>query len=903
VIPGTVKPVRFFIRFVRCSDQDAGVPAPALRSLEEGLLRLSSSDAATGSGAGGSINGSGQGRGAFEPWEKTGDKFGIWRESNAISEQQEDIDGVGTADGVASVAKVKGPWTFDDEIAARFEDEARHNIPGYDAVVKMSCDAACRSVGPGHMGTSRVIDVGCAIGFTLKVLLDAGFRNVFGVDNSASMLNRCREEVPSSAGVNVILEESSKFPQHLGPFEVVLVNWTLHFVSAQRRGEYLSDIFQGLAPGGLLVLTEKTTQSPHAQNLYHDWKIMQGMTREQVAEKAARLEGVLTTFPLVWYFQTLSGVGFQDVDVLHALHGFVTLQARKPPKAVLRVRAASVESAHSHAVRATCVPSQLRSLADRAAAARALELGFLPNEELWDLPMNISVFEATDSCSEQAFGTIEGSGGLPSGCVTRASLAAQAEEAATLSELPPEELFSDAEVARLNLFPSTQCIPCMKNETQQHLALALPDCARLELRAGPEHPLPKEITMGTSLISYLPTLVYMLRNRAHTPYMSGNDVDRTLALGRLFNFPVIDRSRTLSNGLRVRVLHEIPAFDPAFDRSLEDILLSRARQLLDGYAGKLHLLWSGGIDSTAMVLAFKRVATYEEWADRLAICYCPRSCGENPVFFEEVVKDAPGRIEIVGHLRDFADGSRCVVLADPADMLFGTGFMASACRDEPGSRFRNRLREVGLDAPWHDVIPAMLRDRQLLAPGEAAELAWRRWITPFLVRSPVAVQTVFDFLWWTSFALKWQHDLMRFFYNRPKVDQALVDSVKFFYVTDDFQQWSFHHHEEKMQDKKVWASYKWPLKEFILRCNGDRKYYAGKIKIPSSSHSWGYQLALDDNLNTVQFGRFCVSRTKLWEKYGNTLNSYLEPHASEVVDNSGSSSDSSGDTSSDEGGQ
>ena len=38
---------------------------------------------------------------------------------------------------------------------------------------------------------------------------------------------------------------------------------------------------------------------------------------------------------------------------------------------------------------------------------------------------------------------------------------------------------------------------------------------------------------------------------------------------------------------------------------------------------------------------------------------------------------------------------------------------------------------------------------------------WIDWITPFVQRSPIPVVEVYDFLWWCSYGLKYQHDLNR----------------------------------------------------------------------------------------------------------------------------------------------
>jgi hypothetical protein len=108
-----------------------------------------------------------------------------------------------------------------------------------------------------------------------------------------------------------------------------------------------------------------------------------------------------------------------------------------------------------------------------------------------------------------------------------------------------------------------------------------------------------------------------------------------------------------------------------------------ARELLDMAKAKdteLHVLWSGGIDTTAAVAAFLRV-TEESRGERqrLIIRYCPRSVGEYPAFWEEVIRTSFPRHEVImGHVRDVFDGTRLVVTGDPNDMLWGTFVMANA---------------------------------------------------------------------------------------------------------------------------------------------------------------------------------------------------------------------------------
>jgi 2-polyprenyl-3-methyl-5-hydroxy-6-metoxy-1,4-benzoquinol methylase len=86
---------------------------------------------------------------------------------------------------------------------------------------------------------AKILDVGSAIGHTLKRMKDVGFANVFGVEMS--------EEMISKSFPDATIIRSSKFPSEYAPFDMVTANWTLHFI-LEGRDQYLRDIYAGLKP-------------------------------------------------------------------------------------------------------------------------------------------------------------------------------------------------------------------------------------------------------------------------------------------------------------------------------------------------------------------------------------------------------------------------------------------------------------------------------------------------------------------------------------------------------------------------------------------------------------------------------------------------------------------------------
>lgn len=195
-------------------------------------------------------------------------------------------------------------WVFDNDVADRFQHEAETNIPGYHVVIDK-----CLQFANKHLEKSdKIIDVGSALGYTMRNFIDAGFTDVIGVDNSPAMNAKNPYQVI----------ESDKLPNL--KYKLVLMNWTLHFVVD--KYSYLSDIYNSL-DDGYLILTDKTSQSEIVKELYYDFKRSKGVSEEYIRQKEKNLVGVMHSVPVDWYLKTLREIGF-SVDIIHSELGFVT---------------------------------------------------------------------------------------------------------------------------------------------------------------------------------------------------------------------------------------------------------------------------------------------------------------------------------------------------------------------------------------------------------------------------------------------------------------------------------------------------------------------------------------------------------------------------------------------------
>ena len=100
----------------------------------------------------------------------------------------------------------------------------------------------------------RILDYGCGYGRTLAQLADAGYKNIFGMDFSNSMLSRCRREVPES---KVIRNDGHGLPLKAGSFDAVLLFALLTCIpDSNEQKQLVRSVEEVLRPGGLLYLSD-----------------------------------------------------------------------------------------------------------------------------------------------------------------------------------------------------------------------------------------------------------------------------------------------------------------------------------------------------------------------------------------------------------------------------------------------------------------------------------------------------------------------------------------------------------------------------------------------------------------------------------------------------------------------
>ena len=201
----------------------------------------------------------------------------------------------------APIARL-GDWTFDERVAEVFPDMIQRSVPGYSNIISMIGMLAERFVQPG----TQVYDLGCSLG--------------------AATLYKAPTPVDVIEGDirDIAIENAS----------MVVLNFTLQFLEPSERQALLDKIYQGLNPGGALVLSEKFSFEDAKVgellfNMHHDFKRANGYSELEISQKRSMLENVMLTDSVETHKARLHQAGFEHSELWFQCFNFGSLVALK----------------------------------------------------------------------------------------------------------------------------------------------------------------------------------------------------------------------------------------------------------------------------------------------------------------------------------------------------------------------------------------------------------------------------------------------------------------------------------------------------------------------------------------------------------------------------------------------
>ena len=210
-------------------------------------------------------------------------------------------------------------FTFDSAVADVFPDMIRRSVPGYETIISM-----LGTLGNQYaQDNSSVYDLGCSLGAsTLSFYQQIRASNIqfIGIDNAPAMVEQCKQNLnkhmPDSQHQVLCqnIEETD-----ICNASVVVINFTLQFLPIEARQKLLNKIYQGLLPGGCLILSEKVQyDNQQRQSLLTDWhhafKRANHYSDMEISQKRTAIENVLIPETAETHVKRLKESGFNQAE-------------------------------------------------------------------------------------------------------------------------------------------------------------------------------------------------------------------------------------------------------------------------------------------------------------------------------------------------------------------------------------------------------------------------------------------------------------------------------------------------------------------------------------------------------------------------------------------------------------
>lgn len=299
---------------------------------------------------------------------------------------------------------------------------------------------------------------------------------------------------------------------------------------------------------------------------------------------------------------------------------------------------------------------------------------------------------------------------------------------------------------------------------------------------------------------------------------------------------MIDRTRTISNPFNTEIEdeQEIKSFDN-YNITLDEAMFSCVSDLIS-LNKKIYLMWSGGIDSTAMLVAFLK-SNFD--LSNVVVVLNIDSIKENYNFYksyilsrfrlcstEEIIQTAKNKI---------LDG--IIVQAEHADLLFSVSLSRSMKKTISDDFIQDKFSRENTVKFF---TARGLGNLSANCIYDVASLSSKK--------SPIPIETMNDFSWWYSFNFRWQHNYQKFRARiNPKNDYAT------FFSHSQLQRWAV---KNQLDNSKI-LDEKTEFRRVIREYTGDTNYSDHKIKWSSHSKHFATNsalaIALDGELLTERF--------------------------------------------------
>jgi len=233
--------------------------------------------------------------------------------------------------------------------------------------------------------------------------------------------------------------------------------------------------------------------------------------------------------------------------------------------------------------------------------------------------------------------------------------------------------------------------------------------------------------------------------------------------------------------------------------------------------------WSGGIDSTAIVVSLLRNLRRDQ-LDQISIACNTASIYEYAWFYHHYIRPNFRTVPAYSILEPETVQGCVVINGNPADQMFPSGGILA-------------MIQSGIDVDqnmftYPDALIRYVADR---TTDRAAKWLYDRVVASIRAQD-LDLHTYSDMFWWAQFNFNWTGMLIKLA-KKPWLDQGnlrpYLDTVVNWFDTPDYQRWAWQCRGRNIA--RHLGAYKQSIKDYIFDYTQDQYYWKFKTKTGSSS--------------------------------------------------------------------
>lgn len=313
-------------------------------------------------------------------------------------------------------------------------------------------------------------------------------------------------------------------------------------------------------------------------------------------------------------------------------------------------------------------------------------------------------------------------------------------------------------------------------------------------------------------------------NNGSTLLKSNRDLSTYLSLcapNRLKNWGLVDRTQTFKMPLNFQIRLPIKKISSVI-QTYSDACNTRAKEIINLAELndlKIYILWSGGVDSTA-VLTSLLLNSSEDQQKRFVILLTQSSIKENLNYFNNFILGKL-KYETAITYRTLLKSGHIIVNGECQDqlyMLFGDRLYTD---DEIQVQATpDTFTKTFLEKPTFE--KKLVEDYMYLAYQSAKSVG-------------VELKEIWEYIWWILFCFVLQaNDVRNFMFVDDPFDPELISqNIITFYSSSKFDQWAMQRVQNHKDLPPINKFYKKESKEYIFAFDKNKEYFDKKEKVNS----------------------------------------------------------------------